>query len=46
MPKQASAMKKRTVRGSASGRPIMVLLDLLGRRWSLRIVWELRDDRR
>ncbi len=29
-------------RGSASGRPIMVLLDLLGRRWALRILWELR----
>ena len=25
------------------GRPIMALLDLLGRRWTLRIVWELRD---
>jgi DNA-binding HxlR family transcriptional regulator len=23
----------------------MALLDLLGRRWSLRIIWELRDDR-
>ena len=23
----------------------MALLDLLGRRWTLRIVWELRDDR-
>jgi DNA-binding HxlR family transcriptional regulator len=22
----------------------MALLDLLGRRWSLRILWELRDD--
>lgn len=31
------------VRGSRSGRPIMALLDLLGRRWTLRIVWELRD---
>jgi DNA-binding HxlR family transcriptional regulator len=31
------------VRGSQSGRPIMVLLDLLGRRMALRIVWELRD---
>lgn len=30
------------VRGSKTGRPIMVLLDLLGRRWSLRILWELR----
>jgi DNA-binding HxlR family transcriptional regulator len=24
----------------------MVLLDLLGRRWSLRILWELRDERK
>jgi DNA-binding HxlR family transcriptional regulator len=32
---------KRT-RGSSSGRPIMRLLDLLGRRWVLRILWELR----
>jgi DNA-binding HxlR family transcriptional regulator len=32
------------VRGSKTGRPIMALLDLLGRRWSLRIVWELRED--
>ncbi|GAC1034751.1 winged helix-turn-helix transcriptional regulator [Pseudomonas sp. No.21] len=31
------------VRGSATGRPIMALLDLLGRRWSLRILWELRQ---
>src|SRR6266481_4534867 len=30
-------------RGSRSGRPIMALLDLLGRRWALRILWELRD---
>ncbi len=30
------------VRGSTTGRPIMVLLDLLGRRWALRILWELR----
>lgn len=32
------------VRGSTTGRPIMALLDLLGRRWVLRILWELRDD--
>jgi DNA-binding HxlR family transcriptional regulator len=31
------------VRGSQSGRPIMALLDLLGRRWALRTIWELRD---
>lgn len=29
------------VRGSQTGRPIMALLDLLGRRWTLRILWEL-----
>ncbi|MGZ3419844.1 MAG: winged helix-turn-helix transcriptional regulator [Polyangiales bacterium] len=34
----------RAVRGSASGRPILAALDLLGRRWALRIVWELRDS--
>jgi DNA-binding HxlR family transcriptional regulator len=34
---------KRCVRGSRTGRPIMVLLDLFGRRWSLRILWELRE---
>jgi len=44
MPKQTSAVKKRTVRGSKSGRPIMALLDLLGRRWTLRILWELREQ--
>ncbi|WP_433731683.1 winged helix-turn-helix transcriptional regulator [Nocardia sp. CA-129566] len=31
------------VRGSRTGRPIMALLDLLGRRWTLRVLWELRD---
>ena len=30
-------------RGSRTGRPEMVLLDLLGRRWALRVLWELRD---
>lgn len=34
---------KGPVRGSATGRPIMALLDLMGRRWALRIIWELRD---
>jgi DNA-binding HxlR family transcriptional regulator len=32
------------VRGSKTGRPIMVVLDLLGRRAALRILWELRGD--
>lgn len=31
------------VRGSATGRPLMAAMDLLGRRWALRILWELRD---
>ena len=31
----------RPVRGSRTGRPIMALLDLLGRRMSLRVLWEL-----
>src|ERR1700733_931645 len=31
----------RAARGSKSGRPIMVLLDLLGRRMALRVIWEL-----
>jgi len=32
------------VRGSRTGRPIMALLDLLGRRWILRVLWELREQ--
>lgn len=28
-------------RGSKTGRPVMVLLDLLGRRWAFRILFEL-----
>jgi DNA-binding HxlR family transcriptional regulator len=30
------------VRGSTTGRPLMAAMDLLGRRWTLRILWELR----
>ena len=44
MARQALPKTRRAVRGSRTGRPIMVLLDLLGRRWTLRILWEL--DRR
>jgi DNA-binding HxlR family transcriptional regulator len=33
----------RPVRGSATGRPVMALLDLLGRRGALRLLWELRE---
>lgn len=35
---------RRPVRGSRTGRPIMVVLDLLGRRAALRVLWELRSD--
>jgi DNA-binding HxlR family transcriptional regulator len=45
MPKRASRQAA-AVRGSRTGRPIMALLDLLGRRWTLRILWELREGRR
>jgi DNA-binding HxlR family transcriptional regulator len=34
----------RPVRGSRTGRPVMAILDLLGRRWTLRVLWELRGD--
>ena len=44
MPKPTKTPARRAVRGSRSGRPIMALLDLLGRRWSLRILWELREQ--
>ena len=30
------------VRGSKTGKPIMALLDLLGRTWSLGIIWQLQ----
>lgn len=32
------------VRGSRTGKPVMVLLDLLGRRMALRVLWELRGE--
>lgn len=32
------------VRGSRTGRPVMVALDLLGRRAALRVLWELRGE--
>lgn len=34
----------RPVRGSSTGRPVMAALDLLGRRWTLRVLWELRSE--
>jgi DNA-binding HxlR family transcriptional regulator len=32
------------VRGSSTGRPVMALFDLLGRNWTMRILWELCHD--
>ncbi len=40
----AAGVPGRPVRGSQTGRPIMALLDLFGRRWTLRILWELFDS--
>ncbi|WP_424969425.1 winged helix-turn-helix transcriptional regulator [Dinoroseobacter sp. S76] len=34
------------VRGSTSGQPIMVLFDLLGRRWAMGILWNLSETNR
>lgn len=34
----------KAVRGSTTGRPIMILLDVLGKRWTLRILWELASE--
>src|ERR1700730_2695006 len=41
--RQPAGRPGRPGRGSTTGRPLMAALDLLGRRWSLRILWELRD---
>ena len=35
--------RRRPSPGTTSGRPLMVLLDLLGQRWALRVLWELRS---
>jgi len=43
--RSATPLPGRRVRGSRTGRPVMVLLDLLSRRWTLRLLWELRDER-
>ena len=40
----SSIVPGRRVRGSRSGRPIMVVLDLMGRRMALRILWELASS--
>lgn len=42
---ESIAAVNKTVKASSTGRPIMVLFDVLGERWSLRILWELRNER-
>jgi DNA-binding HxlR family transcriptional regulator len=42
--KVGSVRLGKAVRGSTTGRPVMALLDLLGRRWTMRIMWELRNS--
>ncbi|WP_286235297.1 winged helix-turn-helix transcriptional regulator [Thalassotalea sediminis] len=32
------------VRGSKTGKPVMALLDLLGRTWALGIIWQLNEQ--
>ncbi len=44
MTRSRAPLPGHAVRGSRTGRPVMALLDLLGRRWVLRILWELRDE--
>jgi DNA-binding HxlR family transcriptional regulator len=34
----------RPARGTRTGRPLLVAFDLLGRRWALRVLWELRRE--
>lgn len=34
----------RPARGTETGRPLLVAFDLLGRRWALRVLWELREE--
>jgi DNA-binding HxlR family transcriptional regulator len=46
MEKEKSRIPKpgRPSRASKTGRPVMALIDLIGRRWVLRVLWELRGD--
>ena len=37
-------LPKNAVRGSSSGIAIMAVFDLLGRKWNMRILWELNQQ--
>ena len=41
MPAKKTVAPGRAVRGSTTGRPLMAAMDLLGKRWTLRVLWEL-----
>lgn len=45
-PKRRTPLPGVATRASKTGRPVMALLELLGRRWALRVIWELRTERR
>ncbi|MBD1581124.1 winged helix-turn-helix transcriptional regulator [Pseudoalteromonas sp. S16_S37] len=39
----STPLPNQAVRGSTSGVPIMAVFDLLGRKWNMRILWELNN---
>jgi DNA-binding HxlR family transcriptional regulator len=41
VPSKKTVTPGRAVRGSTTGRPLMAAMDLLGKRWTLRVLWEL-----
>lgn len=41
--KRSNPKPGRATKGSRTGRPVMALIELMGRRWSLRVIWELRS---
>ena len=45
-PQWTSKFPGKPSRGSTTGRPLMVLLDILGQKWTLRILWELQKSKR
>lgn len=36
---------EKSIRPQRTGRPVMLLLELLGKRWAMRVIWELREGR-
>lgn len=42
--RNATPLPGRPLRSSRTGRPIMAALELLSRKWLLRVLWELRCD--